>query len=159
MTRRRRNPPLPPIDRSRSMAVDHVRKFVRDELVIEPKAFLRLSALGRIYGDWCEMHGVMNRRVSVSEVLLRLERDYGLTCGVVYIRVGQDDEGKLYGLRGARLRLPELNGRGRYAHRHSRTERGASPARWAPVVAGRVPDIADRFAGDDESTDVDEEDA
>jgi hypothetical protein len=150
---RRRNPRLPPIDRRQSTAVNHVAKFVADELVLEPKAFLRLGALGRVYHDWVEFHGVMNRRVSANELLLRLGRDYNLTCGVVYV-TGQDGApGMLYGLRGARLRDPALNARGKYSERYTPTQRNAGRTRWVPVIEGSVPDIADRFAGDDDPTD------
>jgi hypothetical protein len=135
------------------MAVDHVRKFVEDELIIEPKAFLRLGALGKIYHDWVEFHGVINRRVSANELLLRLERDYGLTPGTIYINLGREDEGSIYGLRGARLRDPALNAK-------RRTGKGyfARPARtWEGVIAGVIPDVAQRIAARDESAD-DEED-
>lgn len=148
----RRNPPLPVRDRRQSMAVDHVRKFVEDELVIEPKAFLRLGALGRIYYDWCEMHDVMNRRVSSSELLLRLERDYGLTAGTVYINAGREDEATLYGLRGARLRDPALNAK--------RPRVGFRPRlgkAWAPIVEGIAPDVAERILDRAESIDNDDQ--
>lgn len=150
-------PPLSAIDRRQSMAVNHVAKFVADELIIEPKGFLRLSALGRVYHDWCEVHGVMNRRVSASELLLGLERDHGLTCGTVYVNVQEGTPGALHALRGARLRLPELNARRKYSADPGRGGGGASPARWAPVIEGVVPDVAQGFAdADDDAIEEDE---
>lgn len=133
MRHRRHNPPLPPIDRRQSMAVDHVAKFVADEFVIEPRAFLRLGALGRVYHDWCEVHGVMNRRVSANELLLRLERDHGLTTGTIYLPVFDSGEpgGQVYALRGARLRDPALNARS--------AQGGVGPA-WRPIGEGEVSD-------------------
>lgn len=142
--------------RAQHAAVDHLRKFVADELILDPKGVLRLGALGRIYFDWCELHGVVNRRLPSSLLLLRLEEDFGLKCGRVYAPVANRKDSEpviVYAMQGARLRDPKLNGR--------QTMKARVPVAraWRPIIEGLAPDRATRIdaVSDDEMIGTDED--
>lgn len=130
---------------NQSVAVNHVAKFVAEELILDPKGFCRLTALLRVYWDWCESRGVTNRRLPGSILLLRLEDDFELKCGNVYA-----GDGRIYALRGVRLMHPALNRRSMTSIEGGKVDPSKA---WAPIIDGVHPDRVTRIESDMSRTD------
>lgn len=144
-----------------SAAVNHVKKFVADELVIDAKGFCRLPALFRLYWDWCEARRIVHRRLPGSLLLLHLEKDFNLRCGMTYVKITPGEKeptGRVYALIGARLHDRTLNAMTLSRSMHER-KRDLIAKPWTNLIEGIVPDrlddpkIVDADEDDDESFD------
>src|SRR5262245_27877354 len=87
--------PGPPVTKTKQHpAVHHIRKFLADEFVVDPRGVTSISAFGRAYYQWCEVFDVRNRRLTPVALLDHLENHHGIVAKQCYLTNG----GMVYGI-------------------------------------------------------------